>query len=441
MMKLIVVPLLLRLHRWSLFLYPAAFQAEFGEEMEAVFDAALTEAGQKGSNAIALVCLQELGDLPVSLSQAYAHSWGTMRPQPVRAPGLAWLPAWALLTTLAIPIAWLLSGPLGAALLLALDLILKPMTGVPSFLDGSILRALGFLAALALTIGIFQWLLLRPYLPFAGWWILVTGLGWLTAGLLFTAATTLSLGQDPLLTAGLLFVFVFIGAAVGLAQWLFLRRVIPRAGWWVLVNVLGFASIALAGRSFNSFLELAILLLPGIISGTGLWLLMRQAPLSPSGLTRSSQRLPQRSTRHSLTRRLLWAGLVLLALTSLIVVGPFVYTKSQLALAKRGGIYATPEEAVLANIGESVGDAKVVKIEGLYVSPNWGDGRLPHVWFGGARVWLDRVPTGHRHDNYSAGSYYLRVEEGWIHVPEGAFPGFIGRMMELYNLEGADSAG
>ena len=43
---MIVVPLLLRFHRWSLLLYPAAFRAEFGEEMEAVFDTALTEAGR-----------------------------------------------------------------------------------------------------------------------------------------------------------------------------------------------------------------------------------------------------------------------------------------------------------------------------------------------------------------------------------------------------------
>ncbi len=433
MMKLIVVPLLLHLHRWSLFLYPAAFRAEFGEEMETVFDAALTEAGQKNPRAIALVCLQELGDLPVSLSQAYTHSWGTMRLQPVQAPGLPWLPAWALLTTLAIPIAWLLSGPLGAALLLAIDLTFKPLTGVPSFLDESILRALGFLAALALTIGIFQWLLLRPYLPYAGWWILVTGLGWLTAGLLFAAATIMSLGQNLLSTIGLLFVFALLGAAVGLAQWLFLRRVIPRAGWWVLVNALAFASIAVVGRSFNSFLELAVLLLPGIISGTGLWLLMRQAPHSPGHQTRS----PRIPARHPLRRRLLWAGFALLALVPLVAIGPLVYTKSQLALAKRGGIYATPEEAVLAHIVEGIGDAQVVKIEGLRVSPNWSDGRLPHVWFGGGQVWLDRVPAGHRRDNYSAGSYYLQVEEGWIHVPEGAFPGFIGRMMELYNLEGA----
>jgi hypothetical protein len=293
------------------------------------------------------------------------------------------------------------------------------------------------LAALALTLAIFQWLLLRPYLPYAGWWILVTGLGWLTAGILFIVATTMALGQDLISTAGLLFVFALLGFAVGLAQWLFLRRVIPRAGWWALVNVMAFAAIALAGRSFTSLLELAILLLPGIISGTGLWLLMRQAPLSPEGKTRS----PRRPTSHPLRRRLLWVGLGLLVLASLVAVGPLVYTKSQLALAKRGGIYATPEEAVLARIGESKGDAQVVRIEGLRVTPNWSDGRLPHVWFGGGRVWLDRVPTGFRRDNYSAGSYYLQVKEGWIHVPEGAFPGFIGRMMEVYNLEGAGKTG
>lgn len=362
---------------------------------------------------------------------------GELEAHPVRAPGLPWLPAWALLTTIAIPVAWLLSGPLGAALLPAFDLIFKPMIGSPSFLDGTVLRALGFLVALVLTVAIFQWLLLRPYLPNAGWWILVTGLGWLTAGFLFVAATTMPLRQNLISDAGLLIIFALLGAAVGLTQWLFLRRVILRAGWWVLVNVLAFASIALVGRSLNNLVEVAMLLLPGIISGTGLWLLMRQSSLSPGDLTG----FPLRSPRRPAARRLLWVGLASLALVLLIVAGPLVYAKSQLTLAKRGGIYATAEEAVLANIGESVGDAQVLKIEGLYVSPSWGDGHLPHVWFGGARVWLDRVPAGYRHNSFSAGSYYIRVKEGWIHVPEGAFPGFIGRMMELYSLEGAGSAG
>jgi len=434
-MKLFV-RLLISFYAFLLRLYPRQFREEFQDEMQSVFDDSLTEGGQKNPRAIAQVCLQELADLPVSLSQAYLQSWQVLKPQPVRAPGLPWLPVWAILTTMAIPVAWLLSGPLGAALLLAFDLISKPLNGLPSFLDGNILRALGFLAALALTVAIFQWLLLRPYLPHAGWWILVTGLGWLAGGFLFIAAAILLLSQDLTSIAGVLLVFALLGLAVGLAQWLFLRRIFPRAGWWVLVNVLAFVSIALVLQSIYSPLELAIILLPGISSGIGLWLLMRQAPPNPDDKTRSTRR----PAPNALRRRLLWAGFGLLALVSLIAIGPFVYTKSQLALAKRGGIYATPEEAVLAHIGESKGGAQVVKIEGFHVTPNWSDGRLPHVWFGGGRVWLDRVPTGYHHDNYPAGSYYLQVEEGWVHVPEGAFPGFIGRMMELYNLEAAGTA-
>jgi hypothetical protein len=33
------------------------------------------------------------------------------------------------------------------------------------------------------------------------------------------------------------------------------------------------------------------------------------------------------------------------------------------------------------------------------------------------------------------GSYYLRVKDGWVHVPEGALPEFIGWVMTLYDME------
>jgi hypothetical protein len=32
-------------------------------------------------------------------------------------------------------------------------------------------------------------------------------------------------------------------------------------------------------------------------------------------------------------------------------------------------------------------------------------------------------------DYYDTGSFYLRVRDGWVHVPEGAFPEFIGFVM------------
>jgi len=79
----------------------------------------------------------------------------------------------------------------------------------------------------------------------------------------------------------------------------------------------------------------------------------------------------------------------------------------------------------------------VIRIENVHAGPNFHDGSLPHVWFGGADVYLDRIPDGGRWDHYATGSFYLRVEEGWVHIPEGALPGYIGWVMALYGLEGA----
>ena len=79
-MKPEIVSVLIHIYHYLLRLYPAVFRSEFGGEMWTVFDAALTEAGQSGSRAIALVCLQEVADLPVSLSQAYLQSWQALKP-------------------------------------------------------------------------------------------------------------------------------------------------------------------------------------------------------------------------------------------------------------------------------------------------------------------------------------------------------------------------
>ena len=51
---------------------------------------------------------------------------------------------------------------------------------------------------------------------------------------------------------------------------------------------------------------------------------------------------------------------------------------------------------------------------------------------------MDRAPEGHDLDYYQSGSYYVHVKEGWVLVGEGAFPEFIGWVMELYNMEGVN---
>lgn len=54
-------------------LYPADFQAEFGEEILSVFGKALKEASCNGLSALIAVCLRELADLPKNLLREYVN--------------------------------------------------------------------------------------------------------------------------------------------------------------------------------------------------------------------------------------------------------------------------------------------------------------------------------------------------------------------------------
>jgi hypothetical protein len=135
-------------------------------------------------------------------------------------------------------------------------------------------------------------------------------------------------------------------------------------------------------------------------------------------------------------KKLPWIVAGLISLVPLFFLFTWVYTTSQIVLAKSKGIYATPEEAIIARNSQGWGGAEVIKVEDVHASPNSWDGSQPHVWFGGGTVYLDGIPVGWDRTQYQSGSFYLHVKEGWVHVPEGAFPEFIGWGMELYDLEG-----
>jgi hypothetical protein len=170
-----------------------------------------------------------------------------------------------------------------------------------------------------------------------------------------------------------------------------------------------------------------IIFFPGIILAIGLWLLLH---LTPNKAIVADQ--------HRGRPRRLWFGVGMLSLIPLFFLGLWLYTISHIALAKNEGVYPTPQDAIVAKLSRGWGGAEVVKLEMIHATPNMRDGSLPRVWFGGARVYLDRIPAGGTRDTYSAGSYYVRVEDGWVHMSEGTFPELIGWAMELFNLESAD---
>jgi len=419
--------LLVRLYRLLVRLYPAAYRRQLGEEMVSVFAESVADARREGSPALARLILRELLHFPGNLLLAYGRSWRQLQPAGANTPGWPWVVGWTSLSVAALPLAWFLMAPFSVLFLLLLDLLPGPAVAP------EIGTLVGAVSAIGLVSGFGQWLLLRPHLPGAGWWLPLTVAGWLAGGALLFAASRLVDGQ-LLIPATVL---LLPAAGVGVAQWLLLRRLLPGGRWWLPVTLLAGGVILLAGESFGSIAELvAFFALPYLLTGAFLWLLLQRAP-EPAAISGATAVRPQLrtgpTTRRDRVRLLLLASLLLIPL---LVAGPWAYAVARLEMAKREGVYATPEEAVRARAA-TVEGVEVERIQMMWDGPSDPDGTLPHVWFAGANVIYDRPHpyTGRRFN--SMGSYYIRVEEGWVHVPEGAFPTLIGRLMTIYHLEGA----
>jgi hypothetical protein len=89
------------------------------------------------------------------------------------------------------------------------------------------------LAAAGLVIGSLQWVVLRQRVPQAGWWVPASAVGWAAGWAIVIALDPQEIG---FLTGTLL------GATMGALQWLFLQRHFHRAGWWIVVSALGWTA-------------------------------------------------------------------------------------------------------------------------------------------------------------------------------------------------------
>jgi hypothetical protein len=100
-------------------------------------------------------------------------------------------------------------------------------------------------------IGLGQWLFLRQRLPHAGWWLLVTTVGF-AVGWTIGGAVGMAVGRSGIdWTIGWVIGFAVTGAVAGLGQWLLLRRGLAQAGWWIVATTVGWTvgeSIGLALR-------------------------------------------------------------------------------------------------------------------------------------------------------------------------------------------------
>jgi hypothetical protein len=86
--------------------------------------------------------------------------------------------------------------------------------------------------AIGAAVGALQWLVLRPLIRRDGWWIPASAAGWAGAAALVTFVLR---PRSPIVAPAL------IGAGIGGAQWLVLRQEVHRAWWWIVLSALGWS--------------------------------------------------------------------------------------------------------------------------------------------------------------------------------------------------------
>ncbi len=140
-----------------------------------------------------------------------------------------------------------------------------------------------FVPVIALLIGSLQYGLLRRYLPHMGWWIPATVLGY-SLGMLLTlglrgALVYLETAEPFYESWTKNMFFILLGLSIGACQWLLLRRRLPRAGWWIIANIVGWGLLALIiAVPFGMFGFIALGTLPAAVTAVTLALLMNQLP-------------------------------------------------------------------------------------------------------------------------------------------------------------------
>jgi hypothetical protein len=167
-------------------------------------------------------------------------------------PGCGMWFAWVFTSTVGAAVGWILGWQV-------------------SFIIPGIFSTIMLGAVTGLVIGSLQWLVLRAQFNRSALWILATSAGWAIGFSLgvFTAQSFELIDWSFGLAAG-----IVTGAVVGVSQWLYLSRRVPRALLWIPLSTFALASGFIYYRAEAVWIGLLFGALYGIVTGVGLvWFL------------------------------------------------------------------------------------------------------------------------------------------------------------------------
>ena len=123
-------------------------------------------------------------------------------------------------------------------------------------------------------------------------------------------------------------------------------------------------------------------------------------------------------------------------LVPICIFSSWIYTSGQLALASSRGVYTSAEEGMQSLLNESY--TGISSLDILHAGPDSFDGSRPHIWYVIAKVQATSRADGSslRNGCDAPGLFFLQTKAGWVWMPEGAFPGLIGKWMKAFGMAG-----
>ncbi len=118
-------------------------------------------------------------------------------------------------------------------------------------------------------------------------------------------------------------------------------------------------------------------------------------------------------------KKMVLGGIIVLLLAAGFGGGIPVYSTLQVRSLEARGVWESPQEGMRSMIERDY--SRIDKVEIVQA----GKEIFSDLWFVEARVWAERRVDGKGFkgsDYDNPGSFFLRVGDGWVFVPEGRFP-------------------
>ena len=95
-------------------------------------------------------------------------------------------------------------------------------------------------------VGIGQWMFLRKYIGKAIFWIISSFVGWSSCGILLFIFDFQKMGIQRVTSSIVTGEFALCGLIIGIMQWLVIRKKVLKAGRWVLINLMLWGSMVIS---------------------------------------------------------------------------------------------------------------------------------------------------------------------------------------------------